>query len=179
MEQSWRHYVITGKLGEGGMGVVFEATDVRLDRSVALKILPHDAMANPSRRQRFVQEAKSASALNHPHIITIHDIGSADGVDYIAMELIQGRTLEEILLRGKLRLSDALKYGAQIADALAAAHAAGIMHRDLKPGNIMITTRGDVKVLDFGLAIADLIPRIPRKRTKPERSASSPKRDRW
>ena len=99
-----------------------------------------------------MQEAKAASALNHPHIVTIYDIDSADGVDYIAMELIRGRTLEQVLARGKLRLSEALKYGVQIADALAAAHAAGIVHRDLKPGNIMITERGDVKVLDFGLA---------------------------
>ncbi len=134
------------------MGVVYEARDSHLDRAVALKILPHDAMANPSRKQRFVQEAKAASALNHPHIVTIYDIDSEDGVDYIAMELIRGRTLEQALSRGKLRLADALKYGVQIADALAAAHAAGIVHRDLKPGNIMITERGDIKVLDFGLA---------------------------
>jgi len=146
------HYTITSKLGEGGMGVVYEAVDGYLDRSVALKLLPHDALANPARKLRFVQEAKTASALNHPHIVTIYDINCADGVDYIAMELIRGRTLAQALSRGKLPLTDALKYGVQIADALAAAHAAGIVHRDLKPGNIMITERGDVKVLDFGLA---------------------------
>jgi eukaryotic-like serine/threonine-protein kinase len=146
------HFAITGKLGEGGMGVVYEAWDGHLDRAVALKLLPHDALANLARKQRFVQEAKAASALNHPHIVTIYDINSDDGVDYIAMELIRGRTLEQALARGKLRLGEALKYGVQIADALAAAHAAGIVHRDLKPGNIMITERGDVKVLDFGLA---------------------------
>ena len=146
------HYTITSKLGEGGMGVVYEAIDGHLDRSVALKLLPHDALANPARKLRFVQEAKTASALNHPHIVTIYDINCADGVDYIAMELIRGRTLAQALSRGKLPLADALKYGVQIADALAAAHAAGIVHRDLKPGNIMITERGDVKVLDFGLA---------------------------
>ena len=146
------HYTITGKLGEGGMGVVYEALDGHLGRSVALKLLPHNALADPARKQRFVQEAKAASALNHPHIVTIHDIDCADGVDYIAMELIRGRTLEQVLSRGKLRLAEALKYGVEIADALAAAHAAGIVHRDLKPGNIMITERGDVKVLDFGLA---------------------------
>ena len=146
------HYTINGKLGEGGMGVVYEALDGHLGRSVALKLLPHDALANLARKQRFVQEAKAASALNHPHIVTIHDIDCTDGVDYIAMELIRGRTLEQVLSRGKLRLADALKYGVQIADALAAAHAAGIVHRDLKPGNIMITERGDIKVLDFGLA---------------------------
>jgi Tol biopolymer transport system component/tRNA A-37 threonylcarbamoyl transferase component Bud32 len=134
------------------MGVVYEAQDSHLDRAIALKLLPHDALANPARKQRFVQEAKTASALNHPHIVTIYDIASADGTDYIAMELIRGRTLEKALSRGKLRLAEVLKYGVQIADALAAAHAAGIVHRDLKPGNIMVTERGEVKVLDFGLA---------------------------
>jgi eukaryotic-like serine/threonine-protein kinase len=146
------HFTITAKLGEGGMGVVYEALDSHLDRAVALKLLPHDTLADPARRQRFVQEAKAASALNHPNIVTIYDIDCADGVDYIAMELIRGRTLEQVLSRGKPRLIEALKFGAQIADALAAAHAAGIVHRDLKPGNLMITERGDVKVLDFGLA---------------------------
>ena len=146
------HFTITRKLGEGGMGVVYEALDSHLDRAVALKLLTPDALANPVRKQRFIQEAKTASALNHPHIVTIYDIDCADGTDYIAMELVRGRTLEQILLRGKLRLADALKYGVQIANALAAAHAAGIVHRDLKPGNVMITERGDVKVLDFGLA---------------------------
>src|SRR5580692_5579912 len=146
------HYTITSKLGEGGMGVVYEGVDGHLDRAIALKLLPHDALANPARKLRFVQEAKTASALNHPHIVTIYDIDAADGIDYIAMELIRGRTLQQALSRGKLPLGDALKYGVQIADALAAAHAAGIVHRDLKPGNVMITERGDIKVLDFGLA---------------------------
>jgi Tol biopolymer transport system component/tRNA A-37 threonylcarbamoyl transferase component Bud32 len=146
------HYTITSKLGEGGMGVVYEAQDSHLDRAVALKLLPHDALANPARKLRFVQEARAASALNHPHIVTIYDINAADGTDFIAMELIRGRTLQQALSRGKLPLADALKYGVQIADALAAAHAAGIVHRDLKPGNVMITERGDIKVLDFGLA---------------------------
>ncbi len=150
--QNLGHYVITGKLGEGGMGVVYEARDTHLGRLVALKLLPHDAVANPARRQRFIQEAKAASALNHPNIVTIYDIASADGVDYISMELIRGRTLEQLLSRGSLRLGEALAYAIQIADALAAAHAAGIIHRDLKPGNIMVTDRGDVKILDFGLA---------------------------
>lgn len=146
------HYTIVGKLGEGGMGVVYEARDSHLDRAVAFKVLPPDTMSNPARRQRFVQEAKAASALNHPHIVTIYDIDSSEGVDFISMELVRGRSLEQLLARGPLRLQDALKYGVQIADALAAAHAAGIVHRDLKPGNIMIGERGDVKVLDFGLA---------------------------
>ncbi len=146
------HYTITGKLGEGGMGVVYEAIDDHLDREVALKLLSPEAVANQSRKQRFVQEAKTASALNHPNIVTIYDIASADGTDFLAMELVRGRTLEQALSRGKLRLADALKYSMQISDALAAAHAVGIVHRDLKPGNIMINERGNVKVLDFGLA---------------------------
>ncbi len=146
------HYTITGKLGEGGMGVVYEAIDDHLERDVALKLLSREAVANPSRKQRFVLEAKTASALNHPNIVTIYDISSADSTDFLAMELVRGRTLEQALSRGKLRLADTLKYSVQIADALAAAHAVGIVHRDLKPGNIMINERGDVKVLDFGLA---------------------------
>ena len=146
------HYIITGKAGEGGMGVVYEALDSHLDRSVALKLLPHDALLDAARKQRFVQEAKTASALNHPNIVTIYDIASEDGVDYIAMELIRGSTLEQVLSRGRLPLKDALKWSVQIADALATAHAAGIVHRDLKPSNIMLNDRGDVKVLDFGLA---------------------------
>lgn len=146
------HYTITGKLGEGGMGVVYAAIDDHLERDVALKLLSPEAVANQSRKQRFVREAKTASALNHPNIVTIYDIANADGTDFIAMELVRGRTLEQALSRGKLRLADTLKYSVQIADALAAAHAVGIVHRDLKPGNIMINERGDVKVLDFGLA---------------------------
>lgn len=146
------HFVITGKLGEGGMGVVYEAIDRHLDRHVALKILSPEKVANPARKQRFIQEAKAASALNHPNIITIHDISAADGVDYIAMELVPGRTLEDLLARRRPKIPETLKYAVQIADALAAAHAAGIVHRDLKPANVMVTESGLVKVLDFGLA---------------------------
>ncbi len=146
------HYEILDRIGEGGMGVVYKARDTHLDRFVAIKILPADKVANPERRRRFVQEAKSASALNHPGIVTIHDIAEADGVDFIAMELVAGQTLERIIPRGGLRLGDVLGYGIQIADALAAAHAAGIVHRDLKPSNVMVTDQGQVKLLDFGLA---------------------------
>jgi Tol biopolymer transport system component len=146
------HFEITGKLGEGGMGVVYEAIDQSLDRHVALKILPPEKVADPARKQRFVQEAKAASALNHPNIITIYAINSADGVDYIAMELVRGRTLEELLSKRRPRLAETLKQAVQIADALATAHAAGIVHRDLKPANIMVTETGFIKVLDFGLA---------------------------
>jgi Tol biopolymer transport system component/tRNA A-37 threonylcarbamoyl transferase component Bud32 len=146
------HFEITGKLGEGGMGVVYEAVDRSLDRRVALKILPPDKVANASRKQRFIQEAKAASALNHPNIITIYEIGAEDGVDYIAMELVTGRTLEEVLAKRRLKVAEVLKQAVQIADALAAAHAVGIVHRDLKPANVMIADSGLVKVLDFGLA---------------------------
>jgi serine/threonine protein kinase len=145
-------FEITGKLGEGGVNLVYEAIDRHLDRRVALKILPHEKIANPARKQRFIQEAKSASALNHPNIITIYDISVADGVDYIVMELVSGRTLEDLLARRRLKIPESLRNAIQIADALAAAHAAGIVHRDLKPANVMITESGLVKVLDFGLA---------------------------
>src|SRR5438552_11803637 len=127
------HYEITEKLGEGGMGVVYKAQDTHLDRFVALKILPPEKVADPERKRRFVQEAKSASALNHPNIITIHDISSDDGVDFIVMEYVAGKTLDQLIPRKGLRLSEVLKYAVQIAEALCAAHLAGIIHRDLKP----------------------------------------------
>jgi serine/threonine-protein kinase len=154
--QSLAHYQILEKLGEGGMGVVYRARDTRLDRLVALKVLPPEKVADPERKRRFVREAKSASALNHPNIITIHDIGQEGSVDFIAMEYVAGKTLAELIApkghpRG-LKVHETLKYEIQIADALAAAHASGIVHRDLKPGNVMVTESGLVKVLDFGLA---------------------------
>ena len=146
------HYEILEKLGEGGMGVVHKAFDTRLSRVMALKVLPPEKVADADRKRRFVQEAKAASALNHPNIITIHDIDSANGIDFIAMEFVAGKTLDRLIPRHGLRLNVALKYSVQIADALAAAHSAGIVHRDLKPGNVMVTEQGLVKVLDFGLA---------------------------
>src|SRR5512137_1740361 len=146
------HYQVLEKLGEGGMGVVYKARDTHLDRLVAIKVLPPEKVADPERKRRFVQEAKAASALNHPNIIHIYDIDQQDGVDYIAMEHVQGKTLGELIGRKGLKLSEALKYGVEIADALSRAHAAGIIHRDLKPGNIMVDEHGLAKVLDFGLA---------------------------
>ena len=134
------------------MGLVFKARDTLLDRFVAIKCLTPDAVANNERRRRFVQEARAASALNHPNIITIYEIAEADGVDFLAMEFVRGKTLGEILAGGKLDAPTVLRHSVQIADALAAAHQAGIVHRDLKPANIMITESGLVKVLDFGLA---------------------------
>ncbi len=146
------HYRIEVKLGEGGMGVVYQARDTHLDRLVAIKVLPPDKVADPGRKQRFVQEAKAASALNHPNIVTIYDIRSEGGVDFIVMEYIAGRTIEEAIASGGMRTAQVLKYAVQISDAVAKAHGAGILHRDLKPSNIMITEEGRVKILDFGLA---------------------------
>ena len=150
------HYRVIGQLGAGGMGVVWKARDTRLDRLVALKVLPAAKMSDPERKRRFVQEAKTASALNHPNIVTIYEIDQAgpEGrlADFIAMEFLPGKALDGLIPRKGLRLKEALQYAIQVADALAAAHAAGIVHRDLKPGNIMVNENGCVKVLDFGLA---------------------------
>jgi Tol biopolymer transport system component/predicted Ser/Thr protein kinase len=150
------HYRIDSKLGEGGMGVVYRAFDTHLERAVAIKVLRPDVTASPDRRRRFVQEAKSASALNHPGIVHIYDIDCAnlpDGpTDFIAMEFVPGKTLDQHIGKSGLSLEDTLKYGIQIADALARAHAAGIVHRDLKPANIIVADDGRVKLLDFGLA---------------------------
>ena len=140
--QTLAHYEILGPLGEGGMGVVYRARDTRLGRLAAIKVLPSAAKTNPDGKRRFVREAKAASALNHPNIITIYGIDQAAGVDFIAMEYVAGTPLSELIPAGGLRLSTALKYAVQVADALAAAHAAGIVHRDLKPSNVMVTDSG-------------------------------------
>jgi eukaryotic-like serine/threonine-protein kinase len=144
-------YEIVSPAGAGGMGEVYRARDTRLDRTVALKVLPSDLTNDPAARQRFEREARAVAALSHPHICTLHDIGQQDGTDFLVMEYLDGETLAARLARGKLPLDQALHYGIQIADALAAAHRAGIIHRDLKPGNIMLTKSG-AKLLDFGLA---------------------------
>src|SRR5215475_11106545 len=146
------HYRIESKLGEGGMGVVYRAFDTHLDRAVAIKILRGDAATSVERRRRFVQEAKAASALNHPNIIHIYDISSSDGTDYIAMEFVAGKTLDQLIGKNGMPLKDTLKCAIQIADGLARAHSAGIVHRDLKPANIIVAEDGLVKLLDFGLA---------------------------
>jgi serine/threonine protein kinase/Tol biopolymer transport system component len=144
-------YEITGPLGSGGMGEVYRARDTRLERTVAIKILPAQFSADPVRKQRFEREAKTISSLNHPNICTLHDIGSQDGVDYVVMECVEGETLARRLEKGPLPVEQVLKYGAQITDALDKAHRSGVVHRDLKPGNIMLTPTG-AKLLDFGLA---------------------------
>ena len=146
------HYNIVEKLGEGGMGVVWKARDTHLDRFVAVKVLPGEKLKDAERQRRFAQEAKAASALNHPNIVHIYDIAEADGTPFIAMEYVAGKTLDQAIGRRGVRVSEALRYSVQIADALEKAHAAGIVHRDLKPSNIMVTPDGLVKILDFGLA---------------------------
>ena len=140
------------KLGAGGMGEVWLAEDTQLERKVALKLLPAEFTTDPDRVRRFAQEAKAASALNHPNIITIHEIGAAEGVHYIATEFIDGETLRRQLQGRAFKFADALEVAIQIASALAAAHEAGIIHRDIKPENAMVRRDSLVKVLDFGLA---------------------------
>src|SRR5215831_11463622 len=144
-------YEITAPLGAGGMGELYRARDTRLERTVAIKILPAHLSSDPGRKQRFEREAKTISSLNHPHICVLHDIGQQDGIDYLVMECVEGETLAKRLEKGPLPLEQVLKIGAQIASALDKAHRNGIAHRDLKPGNIMLTA-GGAKLLDFGLA---------------------------
>jgi serine/threonine protein kinase/predicted Zn-dependent protease len=146
------HYQLLSLLGAGGMGEVYLAEDTRLKRKVALKLLPAELTANRDRLRRFEQEARAASALNHPNIITIHEIGQVDGLNFIVTELIEGQTLRQQIATGRMKLSAVLDVAVQVASALVAAHAAGIIHRDLKPENIMLRPDGLIKVLDFGLA---------------------------
>src|ERR1700720_1116944 len=144
-------YEVVAPLGAGGMGEVYRARDTRLERTVAIKILPQQLSSDPIRKQRFEREAKTISSLNHPHICVVHDVGHQDGIDYLVMECVEGETLAKRLEKGPMPLDQTLKIGAQIADALDKAHRSGIVHRDLKPGNIMLTPSG-AKLLDFGLA---------------------------
>jgi eukaryotic-like serine/threonine-protein kinase len=153
------HYRVEEEIGRGGMGVVYRAVDTRLGRTVAIKMLPAASTADAERHRRFVQEARSASALNHPSIVTIHDIDEHDGITFIAMELVEGTPLNRLLAQRPLSLDETLDYAVQIASGLEAAHAAGIVHRDIKPANIIITGDGRAKILDFG--IAKLITRGP------------------
>ncbi len=153
IEQTLSHYRIIKKLGAGGMGEVYLAEDTTLKRRVALKLLPAEYTQNEERLRRFKQEARAASALNHPNILTIHEVGEAQGHHFIATEFIDGDTLRQHLKPiGKMKTSETLAVAAQVASALAAAHEAGIVHRDIKPENIMLRRDSYVKVLDFGLA---------------------------
>jgi serine/threonine protein kinase len=151
-ERAVAHYRVHEQLGAGGMGVVYRATDMRLGRDVALKFLTAASQPDATAIARFLQEARAAAALNHPHICTIHDIGEHEGQRFIAMELLEGESLRDTIARGPLPTPRILEFGAAIAGALDAAHSKGIVHRDVKPANIFVTSDGRIKVLDFGIA---------------------------
>ncbi len=166
--QSISHYRISEKIGQGGMGEVYRATDTRLNREVALKVLPEAFAQDQQRMARFSREAQVLASFSHPNIAAIHGLEEADGKRALVMELVEGEDLSEHIARGPIALEDALPIALQIAEALEAAHEKGIVHRDLKPANIKITPEGNVKVLDFGLAKA-----LEQERT-PEEIANSP-----
>ena len=150
--QTLLHYRIISKIGEGGMGEVYKAEDLKLGRQVAIKFLPTRSSEDKKAKRRLLQEARAASALNHPNIITIYSIEETEGFDFIVMEYAEGETLKSLIDQGPLELTRLLDLGSQVADGLAAAHSAGLIHRDIKPSNILITPSGQAKILDFGLA---------------------------
>src|SRR6266853_320260 len=152
-------YEIQSPLGAGGMGEVYKARDTRLDRTVAVKILPSHLSENPEAKQRFDREARTISSLNHPNICTLHDVGAQDGVDYLVMEYLEGETLADRLRKGLLPVDQILKDGIEICEGLEKAHRSGVVHRDLKPGNIMLTKTG-AKLMDFGLAKETMSPSL-------------------
>ena len=157
------HYRILEPLGAGGMGAVYKAYDEKLHRVVALKLLPPEYISHEDRRRRFLQEARAASALNHPHILTVYEVGEDGGKPYMAIEYVEGETLRQKIRSRPLQLGEALEIALQIAGGLVKAHEAGIIHRDLKPENLMISRDGYAKILDFGLAKLVQRPARPRK----------------
>jgi serine/threonine protein kinase len=150
--RSLSHYRIEEEISRGGMGVVYRALDTKLDRKVAVKVLPPELVADESRRHRFGQEAKAAAAIHHPHIATIHEFDEAEGVHFIVMELIQGEMLSRLLARERLPVSRTLALATELAEGLSKAHEKQVIHRDLEPANVMVTEDGHVKIIDFGLA---------------------------
>ena len=146
------HYRVLEELSRGGMGIVYRALDLKLDREVALKVLPPELVADSERKRRFIQEAKAAAKLEHPHIGVVHEIDEADEVTFIAMELIRGEKLKDVLQRECPPLARSLELAAEVAEGLAIAHEKGVVHRDLKPANILVTEQGHAKIIDFGLA---------------------------
>jgi len=177
-QQTIAHYRITAKLGEGGMGEVWRATDTKLGREVAIKVLPAEFATDPDRLARFQREAQVLASLNHPNIAAIYGVETAGGVSVLVMELVEGPTIEERIAQGPIPSADALPIAVQIAEALEAAHERGVVHRDLKPANVKIAPEGRVKVLDFGLAKAPepAGPGVARARMLARRATSMMKR---
>ena len=167
-------YEVLSPLGAGGMGEVYKARDPRLGREVAVKVLPAEFAADPERLRRFEREARTLATLTHPNVLSVFDVGTHEGTPHVVTELLEGRSLREVMSGGPLSVHRAVEIGIQIAKGLAAAHAKGIIHRDLKPGNVFVTKEGDIKVLDFGLARVEVRAATIDSRLSQERTAEPP-----